>query len=77
MSQNSQESGKNAKSKVKSELENRGYTVDLTRTELSVKSPSGESFRVKVASLKSRNAWLIEFSPKDENQFFFCLSASG
>lgn len=78
MRKNRRLSGKVAKSYVESELRKRGYNIDLptrnvARTDLSVKSPSGEVFWVKVTSLSYRNFWLIKDSPKDENRYFILV----
>ena len=72
MGQNRQQLGKEAKSKVETELKKRGYTVLAARKELSVKSPSGVVFRVKVTSLSYPNAWIVKVKDnlKDKNLYF-------
>ena len=76
MGKNNQQLGKEAKSKVESELKKRGYTVLEARTELSVKSPRGKVFRVKIGSLSSANAWIID-SPQGENRYFVLVFQPG
>jgi hypothetical protein len=75
MGKNRQQLGKDAKSKVESELKKRGYTVLEARTELSVKSPSGVVFRIKVTSLSYPNAWIVKVkdSSKDKNRYFILV----
>jgi hypothetical protein len=65
MQQNNHESGKIAKRYVIEKLEERNYRVEKNGTVLTVKSPNGTYFTVKVTSLSRPNAWIV---PDQENQ---------
>jgi hypothetical protein len=75
-------SGEKAAKYVEYELKKRGYQVSLpignaARTDLSVESPSGQVFRVKVTSLTKRNFWLINNGPSDEKRYFILVFMPG
>jgi hypothetical protein len=66
---NRQESGKIAREYVIRNLEERDYKVEKNRTCLSVKSPKGKDFAIKVTSLSKPNPWIVS-DPKDQNSYF-------
>jgi hypothetical protein len=59
------ELGKIATKCALDELESRSYSVNSSGNTLSVCSPNGINFIVKVTSLSSANVWLVPEAPND------------
>jgi hypothetical protein len=70
MKQSRRESGKIAVNYVVEKLKERDYNVTgIKGTSLSVSSPKGETFSLKVTSLSKQNAWIIP-QTDDQNIYF-------
>ena len=67
------QTGKIAKSYVVAELTKRDYIVKEEINNLSVKSPKGKTFMVKVTSLSKPNVWLININPKNKDYYFILV----
>jgi|GEM_PF-6121385 len=72
MKQDRRESGKIAVNYVIEKLKERDYNVTGIRgTSLSVSSPKGKAFELKVTSLSKQNAWIIPRT--DDQKIYFAL----
>lgn len=72
MQTNRRESGKAATGQVVEKLVERKYSVEKIGTNLSVKSPTGKDFTIKVTSLSRPNAWIISDS-KNQNSYYILV----